>query len=972
MSQQSAPFYVLKMARDRLLSAIEQAKTDLTSLISLASAATRKVQPVTQISSLSNAQAALTQLSQAMAARTGTFTDIATVPAFSRFQSSIHQFLNTEGKKVRQNGTLTQTPQQAQSQIQSTATQLRKDWDTVLSLATLWADAMEVYTALNLPSVLSATVLANSSSQLASLVAQFTSLSPTDRLGLLQDAVVQLTSMTATVQGFGSLTAPTTYIPMTGVASVYADADHPVIEAELLSDFYEGYSIYSGHNTLQLQIDGQYNMTINPPGSFVARIDCPSRGPYKIVAPANVFTLGVIHNWNAGTITLSNDIVILAGDYVQPWDVAVSINNQGGGTFLSHLFFSITQTTQSVSCVDLGGGVENFTLIASTTWAALGVTVGSTIIVTDTTSPGVDNVWTITGLAGNVATASLESTSVGSSLPDTSVLQVAVGSDANIQFYIQLAQTSYALSSRSTLSIKDGVGSSGTLTQMSLYTGAKIDSVRTSAATFSKIINQTAQGATLDGVARISASSEVIHSFHTGLGRTNPSNAQMVTFYDAAGQATILSSTPTSTVLQNADVAALGTGATVVVRTSNVSTDVGKYGTITSVTGDQFTINKQLLGAGTVSVEAAYNNFYTLSNTRAEVVVTINENQIFDGTYTTSTTAGPTPLDILLSSTMPGVAGLGGNPIVIANLQIGQNKLAITSQDNTLRSSVTVLGTGNFDAAFVNGPFPRTVISTTTWVKLPSIPVQLSEGDIFEVYHTRRDIADYSIEISTIDTVDNLIQLSEPLPGNLTGLTLSTTNVLPFARIRKGIKDNYDSVAANVTTWLSSQLVSNELLTFRAVDAVINPLVSGSPSMPQSVSAQQQFTQMLNALNTLEGYLNAYTAPVVSAVDALVKGFLQKGLDRAVDVLLAADFASFFSLDSQTGSYLGSLQKAISNVQVTDLPMRKDNRTDSVFAYAEQTIAQYDDVDFNYTPDPQDPATNAVPSEPSSPSFRQP
>jgi hypothetical protein len=891
-----------------------------------------------------------------MAARTGVYNDIATIPSFKNYKQNIQQFLSTEGKKAVHRGTLVATPQQAQAGLKAAAIQMRTDWDNVLRLAKLWAYSLGTYSALNLPSTLSSLIMANASSALGARIDQLNSLSPTERLTVLSDLVVELTASVTTVQAYGSLTPPTTFVLMSGLASAYSDATHPALPATLPSSFYEGYSVYTGHDTMNVLVDDEYNLTLKPPGSFVARIDCPARGPYVLDPTAVTFNIVSAANAENSTDVLT-DTVVLIGGTIEPWLVVARIKD--ACTYATaHLFHSIAKTIQDVASLYTGPGLEDFTLSAPTTWAALSVVPGDTIVVTG--ANGVDSVWTIDTLAGATAHTHRTSTGVGARPTDTTSLLVSVGTNANIRFYIQLKDaTTYGatiLGSRESMQLVDV--DTGTLAQLSLFSGMTVYSTRTSAAKFAQWVNQGTATMVL-GAPRLSASVEFVPTFHTGLGRTNPSNTNLLTFYEASDEAAVISSTTGTTTLQSASVAALGLGAHVVVRESNASADVGKYGTISAVSGPQFTINVNLAGTGTVLVEAATKSAFDITDMRGEYTVVIAEGQLFDGTYTTSTLPAPTPLDIPLSSALQGATGLGGQPVVIRNVQVGQSRLALASEDTTLMSSVSVLDTGNFDEAFVTGPYPRKVLAQTTWVRFTTMPTGFDKGDLFEVYVTSAQVPDVFEEIVDIDASNRLIQLQNPIAASLTGLFCAVTPNLPFAKIRKVVKQNYDTVATNVAAWLETPLVANEHLTFRNLDAALNPLLADSPSMAQATTAQGLLAGMRAPLNTLLDYLAAYSAPPVTDVDSLIKGFLQKGMDRAVDTLLEGDFSTFFAMDSQDVSYVGNLQKTIGAVQVQDFPVRKDNRAHSAYAASEQTIAQYNDVDMGYVMDPTSTYTQA-------------
>jgi hypothetical protein len=162
--------------------------------------------------------------------------------------------------------------------------------------------------------------------------------------------------------------------------------------------------------------------------------------------------------------------------------------------------------------------------------------------------------------------------------------------------------------------------------------------------------------------------------------------------------------------------------------------------------------------------------------------------------------------------------------------------------------------------------------------------------------------------------------------------------------------------------------------TFKELNTLFTPLTSGAtPTVTQTMAARAFLASLEGALTSLETLMATYRADVVDEVDSLLRGFGQKGLDRAIDTLLAADFEGFFSLDVEDSSYAGNLQKALRAVQKQDFPIRKTNRDDAQFAVADKTIAELTDVDCNSVLDTVNTTLKAVDiSEPSSPNIQTP
>jgi hypothetical protein len=76
----------------------------------------------------------------------------------------------------------------------------------------------------------------------------------------------------------------------------------------------------------------------------------------------------------------------------------------------------------------------------------------------------------------------------------------------------------------------------------------------------------------------------------------------------------------------------------------------------------------------------------------------------------------------------------------------------------------------------------------------------------------------------------------------------------------------------------------------------------------------------------LDSIVDTFTIEHVSAVDTLIQSFIEKGSDRATDILLSGQFNAFFSLTSDEVSYAGALQSATRAVAMNDLPVSKYNR----------------------------------------------
>ena len=966
LSSNEAPYYVVKLARDRLLTAISDLQVTISNLIVACQNTTRRVQPVSNVNTLTNAQVALQNMSAALSARTGVYQDITTVPSFKNFTNNVNSFLKTEGSKVTAQGALVDVPATAQASLRSSVVALRASWDALIQKLMLWSGSMTAYTALNLPTTFSQTVIDNAAQVLQQNVAVMEGQTPVDRLASLRGAVVDAVAVQAAVQGFGSLQPPTLFALLTGVGRVFADATHPASFASLPSDFTEGYSVYAGRDTINLLLDGQYALTLNPPGSFLAQHTNVSAGPFNTNPTSspgiNSFSVSVLYNDGPVTRTVTTEVITLPLGTVQPWDVVSAVNAQAVHV-RAGLTFLVQKTSDEVTLA--AGGL--FVLENGLTWTSLGVVVGDWLLVNDSTSLAYNRVFEITMLADSTATA-VPADGGGAAAPEAAK-RVTVGISSNLRFYLQLVDVATALAKCSSLQVLDVV--TGTLVAIGLYPGAAATTTRTSAAVFAQLVNQSTASATLDGVPRLAATTEFQPTFFSGTGRTSTTDAFLLSLYTYTEKDVGFVRVGGATVFTSEALAAHAQpGAMLVIRGTTSALDTNAYGVVTSVAGSTVTAALTLSGVSGVADVDLGPNYYSQSDLRKELTVVISEGQLFDGDYPVSITPGPTPLDVRVTKPITGNIGQAGQPVQIRTLQIGETRVVLTNQDMSLRGSLEVTG-GTF--AFTS-MVPRAVYAQTLWVSLPSIPSQVQAGDVFELYTTDTRAPSFTSEVLSVDSASGILGLVAPLPVNTPPFTLSPEGVLPFGRVRRTVHQNFNQSAQTLEQWLAVPYIKNTTLFFQNLDAALNPvLMNKHPTSTQANVPIQLFQTMLNALQVLSACLSGYSAEVDSSVDALIKGFLQKGLDRAVDTLLAADFKTFFSLGQGDGSYTGALSRAMKDVQVTDFPVRRDNRVHAADAATEQTLASTNEgPDFDYTAEALDPQKRIENTEPISPAISLP
>lgn len=315
----NSPFYVLYLGVQRLGDAIAAEVLTVASLLDAIEATGRNVLPVQDVSTLFNAQAALQALGSAAAARGNIFGDITSAPAYQQFSNNVQSFLAGPGQNVKEAGNIVQTPQQAVAAIPSLITQLQTAHDALVASVTNISNGMVNYNGLNLPQVVSASVLSNAASLVGADAQALDSLSPTDRLTLIRQTVLNTLGVQAVVTTFGSFTPPSDFFSLDGLGRPYSDAQHLSTPAVGLAGT-GAFGVVQGVNdTMTITVDGGTPFTVTLQPSTLAELDGigtddrfvigdgvnPVTPTSPIIPDNNVFKLAVDSTIYTATLTSS-------------------------------------------------------------------------------------------------------------------------------------------------------------------------------------------------------------------------------------------------------------------------------------------------------------------------------------------------------------------------------------------------------------------------------------------------------------------------------------------------------------------------------------------------------------------------------------------------------------------------------------------------------------------------------------------
>lgn len=952
----NAPFYVARLGADRLLVAVQDEATFISDFISTVRAVGRNVSPVRKLSFLANARTALDALATATGQRAGAFLDIEDVPAFKRFDLNTQKFLDVEGKNIRQAGDIVPTPQEARAAMMGLAGQLRDLHEELLRRVTVLRDSISDFSTLNLPERLSRDIMANARSVLADRLEELEALSPEDRLEQIRAATLDVLATRAAVRGFGSLSPQGLFLRLSGSGAPFTDTTHPALSAVLQSDLVGPYAIFTGQDKLTLLLEATDLVELQLPGSFVPFLQVITRGPVEVLAGANEFSINL-----TGFAPVNVTVTPLSPTLAEPWDIVDSINAAvGAQPIVANLDFIPIKTTQDVD-IDITGSPNDADFIlpvAVGTWASLGVVIGDRILVKDPTSTMDDDLFDVVSFP----TAQTASTTIvrAGALVDEVNKVVQVGTDAAIIWTVRVADASSQASLDNQWVMRLDDIEDGTLANLGVFPGSQVRARKTSTQTIEQFINVSAS-TFLVGTTRLTAISTFVESQNL-LGRTEPNAGNILVLYAFRGRGDITVGGTTATFVLPTLAGELSIGDLLVIRETDITADVGLVGTIATVGGTTVTatFSSSVSTDTDVLVEGVPDPAGLVDST-----LRIAEGGFQDGDYTVESVLG---IDLTIGQVITNTADVGGQPFFFQSVSVGGFRLDLQTTNTTLSSELEVQA-GSDDAS---GEFfttvPKAATGTTAFFQLPEQPKNLEAGDQLELHNTAVASPDIVRVVKEVFG-DGLIELEVPLPVTQAALTFTQGSPVPFGRIRKRVKQNFEEFSAAAAIWLNKS--ANDLLSyFRELDAVLNALiVSGNPTPVQINDAVFHLQDLLgiltiagatsagkNPLDTIESAINGYTAAVVPQVDNLITTYEQKGADRAKALLLEGQFSKFFGLDRDEISYSGHVQKIIKDVARLDLPVRKDGRQTLEAVVADMELASWEDTDFEFSSEDIDPA----------------
>ena len=989
---QNAPFYLVYLAARNLRRALQTEREALAEFIDVVEATYRSTTPIANLGPLANARVALDGLLLASASRTSSFQSIEDVPAYQRFEQNTQRFLDESSKNIRSGGELVRTP--ARSLIATYYTTVKEAHEDVLRRVSLLETAITDFNGLNLPSTLAESILENSRDSIQAWYTELQGLPERDRLQYIRAATLDILAARSTVVGFSSLTGPTDFVPLEGSGGVYADATHLATPASLNSSLVGPYSILEGVNLLHLELEGD-STALEVAGSFHARVEGTIYGPYDIGVPSSagldnnelrIQLLNFASWWDVDTF----DVVFSYAQYdYEAWEacgvINFSIPLSPNYPLLAEPYANPLKWGGPVELEIVLGDCYVTSLSSVTDYGALGIIEGAYILITDTDSANHNSVLQVK--AGGVGTDILVcdlvfdanggwTDELGANARDVRItddelpirLRLAKEGDKAIRWdklpdtWTNEAKDGYPDLEQTALGNKWGIAvpASGadtdelqlqTASTLGLYIGVEVFSRRTTAELIAANVTES-PAAAIDGVARVAAETFFTASEYSGRGRTDPFNFLKVVcskFNQEGVEATDGGGNSYSFAVTGAATAGVTAGDLIAIRGSSDADDIGLFDTVTNVsdTEVQVTFSQALQGVLTdLDIEIGP-DLTVPGQLDHDATAVISDNPGNDGAYGVLD-SGTVPFELELDRPLPLPAD-GANLPFYFDLEVGYYGVAFNSLDETVATAVVVTDGGGSTESCADRFFsslPASGVGTTTHFQLPEWNKQLTVGDLLELHDTQFNDPTYSVAIESLEQDQLLVLLASALPTSTPQYTLTAGTPVPFARIRNARLSTYSTLQAALETWLG--LAANTAWYFPELLRLLNPLVVNTkPSIDQVGDAKTHLEVLDSTVVVLDGLLEEYTADVVPEIDVLLASLQEKGADRARDILLEAQFSTFFGMSMDETSYSGTVQARLKEINREDLPVRKDNRTGLRSAQSE-LIAAYDEPDYEY------------------------
>jgi hypothetical protein len=297
--------------------------------------------------------------------------------------------------------------------------------------------------------------------------------------------------------------------------------------------------------------------------------------------------------------------------------------------------------------------------------------------------------------------------------------------------------------------------------------------------------------------------------------------------------------------------------------------------------------------------------------------------------------------DVVTVATTTPFKAVGGN---VESWVLLSENLKLTSKAVDLSTEIEITA-GNANS--VLGFTPGTHVGTTTGFRAAEggidkdfVRHDVVVGDVVRIADPTPTATEHTV--LELSGSNSQLELDPPLP---TDLTISSFRILSAAAVA------YESFDSALDSWYELLEASRFAEDILELERLINPLVANSnPSNAQINDARTRAEELRDLLSHtspdgLTEVLTAFQVVSVPRIDASLKMLVERGMDRAYDLLLDGQIAAFFGMDKDDMSSSSYMLKSMREVVRTDLPLSKlDEDADDILLEdsIEETDADYD------------------------------
>lgn len=974
-----AVYAVLGLGAKRLAAQADALLTQTRALQNQLPSLGRLVPPVEDVSPVSSVHSALQALSSAVASRTQGLSNIQKVPGYQQVTEATRQFLGSVRQTVVFQGELVDTPRATRNflgvSVQGVLAALEDLKEGVKNLAGGLGD----YNQVRLPQVVAAGIVSRASSLVGDLAKELQALSPEERLVKVQNAVLTLLAVQGVLTTFGSFQGAGDFYFLEGLGQPVSDGQHKGTAARVVGWDKTGTAaiVHGVNDTLVVTLEGQETHVVLPPSS-PGVLEGSGRAALVGSTYGFVFGDGVTPVLGPGLSTPNNhQLVVAVGGEETVFELPLAGSAQG----------AVLRGSVDLGTLNYPGDVGNKTFVLK---VGLGSTTSTTHFSTSTAflnSPE-DLLAQLSAqlVEDGVSVTASQGTSGELVLTETS----STGSSSRLEVLPSLYDVG------SLLGLSPGVVAQGgaqpvTVDALVSALGPQLPEGLSAEAFFSPLkysgLVDIPEGQGGAWMMPVGAADPVALNLQAG-------DLVVVEQGDNQGLFTVVSASPEGFLVSEPSVLQPGASVEVGPPTRGLRLRLNNPGAQLEAR-----TTLEVRAPGSIAEEGARTlGFYPGVVVRAEPTPLVQlapvlQLQLPRGVVTTERVSPPgleDPGEVTTSLSdpflltwaddaveLPGeeydeveilagpnkgfyqVAGPGSAPnqvrlrqLLPQTLALGQAltlsaryhqvALAIGSKVEGLESHVGLTGPG---LPALLGVTEATAEGASPWFQLPAMPRGLQPGDVLELLDGDYQVPVVTAVLEAVETDTKRVRLDQALSRG--SWAFGDSLPLPYGRLRVGKRQGYEILCEALGTWLGGP---SALANYPArLNQAMNPLLTSERPSPLALGqAASVLDELTTGLEALGEALRAYAASTepVPAVDALLTAFREKGSDRAIDLLVGAQFQAFFALTEDGASYAGAFQAAVRDVAREDLPVRRVNRPEAVQS---QLVASAQSEDFEFS-----------------------